>query len=91
MTDPVEKLYRACLRDNSLVTKVSAGVITPIKTSNGLITVKSSVIPAGLFLQIRGSGAVQDLYVYTADRGAVNDAVRGWLNQRYRGNARFQA
>jgi hypothetical protein len=60
------------LKTHPAVTKIALGVIDPGHRPPGL---SARDIPAGLKVFVRGSGAVQTLFVYTADRAAVRRSL----------------
>lgn len=50
-----------------LVSKISLGIINSCKGGTSAQKTKISIIEAGLFIKVRGSTSVQDIYIFTKD------------------------
>lgn len=50
-----------------LVSKISLGIINPCKGGTSAQKIKISIIDAGLFIKVRGSTSVQDIYIFTKE------------------------
>ncbi len=68
------------LRDDSRVTKIVIGIIKPRKGSG--ISLKATIIEAGLRLMVSGPSSVQQFYAYTSDPEEVKTALEALFAQR---------
>ncbi len=63
----------------SEVTKIVLGVITPVR--GGRRDLKFLTITGGVKAVVRGSGAVQDIYIYTKAPERVTNVLSGGFNK----------
>jgi len=64
-TTDVTKEIIGALKKISSVSKISIGIIKPTTSKGGKRAIKFLPITGGVVAAIRGSGTVQELYIYT--------------------------
>lgn len=58
------------------VTKVILGIIKPVRSTAVPKSLKITDVDAGLRLKVRGPNSVQELFVYTSNPRATEEAIR---------------
>lgn len=57
------------------VTKISLGKITQVVGRTAERRLKIMNVPAGLFVKVRGTKTLQELFIYTADQRTATQAI----------------